>query len=206
MMKKYSVTILILTIILSACCPMVSVNPLSPPAGLDKRLEGVWKYDSKEGEEVYLHIGEKSENTMVALSVEHKKNDKLDIIQIPFSLTKTITNNYLNVKLGDLSEEVSGGNKGYLFLKYSFADNNTLFFFQLDRQLIISAIQTNKLTGKITYKRKIVSEGKKNSDVQIDRTIDCVTITDTSKNIINFIESDKDGNLFSNTMKLTRVN
>ena len=205
-MKRYSVGIAIITILLSACCPMVSVNPLSTPAGIDKRLEGVWKYDSKEGDEVYLHIGEKSENTMEAWSVEHKKNGKLDIINIPFFLTKTSANNYLNVKLEDLAEEVSEGNKGFIFLKYAFVDHNTLHFYQLDRKLIISAIQENKLTGKITYKKKTVPEGTKNDGGKSEKIIDCVIITDTSKNMINFFESGKNDKFFTDAMKFIRIN
>jgi len=185
---------------------MVSVNPLSTPAGLDKRLEGVWKYDSKEGEEVYLHIGEKSENTMLALSVEHKRSGTLDTIKIPFFLTKTNTNNYLNVRLEDLAKEVSEGNEGFIFLKYVFIDKSTLLIFQLDRQLIISAIQAKKLKGKITYKKKIVPEGTKNDDVKPDKTIDCVIITDTSKNMINFFEAGNNDELFPDAMKFIKVN
>ena len=205
MMKKISVTIAIIAILLSACCPTVSVNPLSTPAGIDKRLEGVWKYDSKEGDEVYLHIGEKSENTMVALSVEHKRNGKLDIIKIPFFLTRTGANNYLNVKLEDLAKEVSEGNKGFIFLKYVFIDNNTIHFYQLDRQLIISAIQANKLTGKITYNKRIVPEGAKNDGDTLGETINCLTITDTSKKMINFFESGKNDDLFTDAVKFIKV-
>ena len=204
-MKRYSVAIAIIAILLSACCPMVSVNPLSTPAGLDKRLEGVWKFDSKEGDEVYLHIGEQSENTMSALSVEHKSNGKLDIIKIPFFLTRTSENNYLNVKLEDLAKEVSEGNKGFILLRYVFTDNNTLLLYQLDRQLIISAIQTNKLAGKITYKKKIVpKETKKDGDTS-GKIIDCVKITDTSNNMINFFASVKKDKLFSDEMKFIKV-
>jgi hypothetical protein len=118
---------------------MVSVNPLSEPPGLDKRLEGLWKLDSKE-DEVYLHIGEKSENTMEVLNVGHKENGTLDIIRIPFFITKTTANNYLNVKLEDLENEVSEGHTGYLFIKYVFIDKDTLHLFLLNDKPIISAI------------------------------------------------------------------
>jgi len=185
---------------------MVSVNPLSAPAGLDKRLEGVWKYDSKEDEEVYLHIVEKSENTMVALSVEHKRSGHLDTIKVPFFLTKTNTNNYLNVRLEDLEKEVSKRNEGFIFIKYVFIDKSTLLFFQLDSQLIIPAIQAKKLKGKITYKKKIVPQEIKNDNVKSDKTVDCVIITDTSKNILNFVEAGNNDELFPDAMKFIKVN
>ncbi len=205
-MKRYLVTIAIITTLFSACCPMVSVNPLSPPTISDKRLEGIWKYVSKEGEEAYLHIGKESGNTMVALSVEHKKNRTLDTIKILFFVTKTNTNNYLNVRLEDLAKKVSKGKKGFIFLKYDFVDNNTLLVFHLNRQLIIAAIQENKLTGKITYKKKIVPKGTKNNGDTSEKTIDCVVITDTSKNLINYFESSKNEKLFLEEMKFIRVN
>ena len=205
-MKRYSAGIAIITILLSACCPMVSVNPLSAPAELDKRLEGVWKYDSRDDEEVYLHIAEKSENTMVALSVEHKKSGNLDIIKIPFFLTRTNTNNYLNVRLEDLEREVSEGNEGFIFIKYVFIDKNTLLFFQLDSQLIIPAIQTEKLKGKITYNKKIVPQEIKNNNAKSYKTVDCVIITDTSKNILNFVEAGNNDELFPDAKKFIKVN
>jgi hypothetical protein len=204
-MKIYLTAITIITLLLSACCPTVSVNPLSDPSELDKRLEGVWKYDSKEDEHVYLHIGEKSENTMEALSVEHKENGNLDVIKIPFFITKTTANNYLNVRLEDLENEISEEHKGYLFLKYVFIDKDTLHLFLLDDQPIISAIQNNKLKGEITSKNKIVPEGTKPSDVHSDTTIDCYTITDTSTNILNFIETGNNDELFTDAMKFIRI-
>ena len=54
---------------------------------LDKKLEGTWKFESKEGEEVYLHIGKKTENTMVALKVEHMTDGSLNIREVPFFIT-----------------------------------------------------------------------------------------------------------------------
>ncbi len=204
-MKKYSVSITIITFLLSACCPMVSVNPLSNPSELDKRLEGLWKYDSKEDDQVYLHIGEKSDNTMEALSVEHKKNGNLDIIKIPFFLTKTAENNYLNVKIEDLENEITEKSKGYVFLKYDFIDIDTLHVFHLDKQPVISAIQNNKLKGEITYKKKMMPEGTKADEVNPEKTIDCVTITDTSINIMNFIAAGNNDELFPEAMKFTRM-
>ncbi len=47
MLKKYLVAIVIIVACLPACCPMVSVNPLSAPDGFDERLFGVWKPESK---------------------------------------------------------------------------------------------------------------------------------------------------------------
>jgi hypothetical protein len=94
-MNKKSMVIVLFSLILSACCPMVSVNPLddSENAEYDKRIEGTWKLISEQDEYVYLHIGRISGNKMVALSVEHKKNGELDTVKFPFFLTRSSKNN-----------------------------------------------------------------------------------------------------------------
>ena len=204
-MKVSLISITIVILLLSACCPTVSVNPLSIPSGLDKRLEGLWKSDFKEDNSVYLHIGEKSENTMEVLSVEHKNNGSLDVIKIPFFITKTNKNYYLNVNLEDMGNEISGRYKGYLFLKYTFLNKDTLHLALLDDKPIISAIQKNKLKGEITYKSKIALKGTKTEDAPSEKIIDCIKITDTSKNILNLIETGNNGDFFPATLKFIKI-
>jgi hypothetical protein len=108
-MNNKSVVIFLFSLILSACCPMVSVNPLVDPenAEYDKRIEGTWKLISEQDEYVYLHIGRLSESKMVALSVEHKKNGELDTAKFPFFLTRSSKNNYMNIRIEDISDEIS---------------------------------------------------------------------------------------------------
>ena len=198
-MGKYSIATVIISLLLSACCPTVSVNPLSSPAELDNRLEGAWKYDPSEGEEVYLHIGKGAGSTMVALIVEHKRDGGLDVNQIPFFLTNTGRNNYLNIRIEDLEEDISEDCKGYVFVKYVFINNDTLNFYSLDNEPVISVIKENKLKGKIKY------EEVKSDNIKLKKTIDCVIITDTPENMINFFDSDKNNKIFSNELKFIRI-
>jgi hypothetical protein len=204
-MGKYSIVTIMIVLLLSACSPTISVNPLSSPAGIDERLEGAWKYKSEKDAEVYLHIGKKSDTTMLALSVELKNDGELDIIHIPFFLTKTGMNNYLNIKLEDLKEEVSEGYKGYVFIKYVFMDNDTLHLYSYENEPIISAIKANRLKGKIKYEKEEPPKGKKSEGIKLKKTIDCVIITDTSENMIKFFDSDKDNKIFSNELKFVRI-
>ena len=202
-MSRHIFAIFISSLLLAACCPMLSVNPLSEPASLDKRLEGLWLYDS-EDDKVYLHIGELSTNTLVAFFVEHKQNGELDIGKIPFFLTKTNVNNYLNIKIEDT--ELSEDHKGHIFMRYVFRDNNTLLVSGLDRQQITSAIRSKKLKGIITYKKQVNLKEQPRGSSPSEPKIDCIKITDNSKNILEFLETKNPKKLFSKTMKFVKIN
>ena len=204
MPKKYLVAIVILLATLPACCPMVSVNPLSTPDGIDERLFGAWKPESKEGEQVYLHIGRKSDKIMVALSVEHRGNGMLDEAKMPFFLTRTGKNNYWNVRFEDLDDGLLKGYAGFFFLKYSFADDNTLLVYQLDRRPIISAVKAGELQGQITYKVRQAPSGTPPKSLSAEKRVDCVTITDTSSNLLNYLESGDSRALFPEAMRFIR--
>ena len=206
-MGKYFMAIIVTGLLLSSCCPTVSVNPLSPPAGFDERLEGAWKYDPEEGEKVYLHIGKASDSTMTVHLVEHKKDGELNIVDFSFFLTKTGMNNYLNIKIEDIEKDISEDCKGYVFVKYIFTDNETLHFYSIsvENEPVISAIETNRLKGKLKYGEKILHKGEESEGAKSEKEIDCVIITDTPENMINFFDSDKDNKIFSEELKFTRI-
>ena len=192
-MKKDLILASLIVILFSGCSQWVSVNPLSQPSVLDKKLEGIWKFESKEGEDVYLHIGKKTENTMLALSVEHKKDGGLDISEIPFHITMTGTNNYLNLKYKELIKEAEEKENGFLFIKYSFIDENTLYFYQFDPEGVKSAVQSGKLKGEIYYKETKATPTSENAGKEKpapEKTIDSVKITDTSENMVKFFNSE----------------
>ncbi len=204
-MKRYLMVMAIVTFLIPACCPMVSVNPLSEPAGLDEKLYGTWKPILKENDKAFLHIGKLTDNLMVALSVEHKVDGTLDTSRMPFFLTKTNSNNYWNVKLEDLDKEMARGNEGFFFLKYRFSDKDTLHIYQLEREPIISAIRQKNLKGKITYRPIIKKPNSKITDLQIDKNIDCVVISDSSENLLKYIESNSTNELFKEAMQFERL-
>jgi hypothetical protein len=187
------IIVALITILLSACSQWVSVNPLSPPAEPDKKMEGLWKLESKENDTVYLHIGEKADNTMIALSIEHKVDGSLDIVEIPFFISRTGTNNYLNVRYEDIEKGVSESDKGFIFVKYSFSDDNTLFFYQFDPELIISAVQSGKLKGEVYYRETKTTptpESTVREKSTPEKTVDSVKMTDTSENLVKYFESE----------------
>ena len=182
-----------IVILFSGCSQWVSVNPLSQPSVLDKKLEGTWKYESKEGEEVYLHIGKKTENTMLALSVEHKKDGSLDISEIPFYITMTGVNNYFNVRYKDIDESAEAKENGFIFVKYAFSGDNNLNIYQFNPDVIISAVQSGKLKGEIYYKETKITPPPEKAGREkpaAAKTIDRVKITDTSENMVKFFNSE----------------
>ena len=204
-MKIKFILAFLIFIIFSGCSQWVSVNPLSPPSMLDKKLEGTWKFESKEGEEVYLHIGKKTENTMLALSVEHKKDGSLDIEEIPFYVTMTGTNNFFNVRYKDVDESAEDNENGFIFIKYTFSGDDKLSLSQFDPEIVISAVQSGKLKGEIYYKKiPLPNESAKKKDSTSEKKIDSVKITDTSANVLNFFENE--GNKFlPEVLKFIRV-
>ena len=204
-MGKYAILTIITGLFLSSCCPTVSVNPLSPPAELDNRLEGAWRYDPEVGDKVYLHFGKAADNKMVVYTVEHKKNGEVQIVKIPFFLTNTGMNNYLNIRIEDVEKDTPEDCKGYVFVKYVFINNDTLNFYSIEEETVISAIKEKKLKGKILYREKKVGEKAKSDGTQSEKRIDCVIITDTSENMIKFFDSDENNKIFSNELKFLRI-
>ena len=204
-MKKNLILIAIIAVFSSACSQWVSVNPLSLPSVLDKKLEGAWKVDSKDGDEVYLHIGKKTENTMVAVTVEHKDDGSLDIAEIPFHVTMTGANNYFNIRYKDIDEDLSTEDDAYIFIKYSITDDGTLLLYQFDPDIIISAVQSGKLKGEITYREaKAAPESADKEKSASEKRIESVRITDTSENMVKFFNSE--GQKFEpEVMKFVRV-
>jgi hypothetical protein len=204
-MIKNLIIVALASILLSACSTWVSVNPLSPPAEPDKKLEGIWKLDSKDNDIVYLHIGKKSENAMLAFSVEHKKDGGLDIVEIPFFITRTGLNNFINVRYEDIEKNANESDKGFIFVKYSLSDDNTLSIYQFDPELIISAVQSGKLKGEIYYKESSPApESGEKRNTGLNKSIDSVKITDTSENMVKFFNS-KENKYISDVMKFIKV-
>jgi|GEM_PF-894884 len=204
-MKKYLLLVAAIAIFMPACCPMVSVNPLSEPDGIDERLLGVWRPDTPEGERVFLHVGKESDTILVALSVEHMDSGRLDTARMPFFLTRTNKNDYWNIRYEDLDDNLAKGYAGFFFMKYTFPDDNTLLVYQLARKPIITAIKAGKLKGRITYKVPEGAPGTQPKNLPVEKSADCVTITDTSTNLLNHLEAGNSQTLFPEPMQFIRV-
>ena len=204
-MRKLILLVAVLVSFMPACCPMVSVNPLSEPNDIDGRLFGVWRPVTQGGEQVFLHVGKESDTILVALSVEHLDNGRLDTARMPFFLTRTEKNDYWNIRYEDLEDNLAKGYAGFFFLKYTFVDDDTLLVYQLARKPIIAAIKAGKLKGQVTYQARKARAGKQPETLAAEKSVDCVTITDTSPNLLNFLDGGNSQVLFPEPMKFMRV-
>jgi len=186
---------------------MLSINPLSEPSFINKKIEGVWKYDSKDGDEVYLHISATSKDNMVALSVEHRRNGEIETFKIPFYLTRINDSLYINVKFDDLPEKISNGRIGFIFINIILLENNNLKMAFLEQQPIIDAIESDLLKGDLSYKKTVISNDELTKPLPPDsRKVECVTITDSSENLRKFVSSHSHDQLFREAMEFTRMN
>lgn len=204
-MKKRMLLFAVLAVFMPACCPMVSINPLSEPNDIDARLFGVWRPVTQEGEKVFLHVGKESDTILVALSVEHMDNGRLDTARMPFFLTRTEKNDYWNIRYEDLQDNLAKGYAGFFFMKYTFVDDDTLLVYQLARKPIIAAIKAGKLKGRITYKARKARAGTQPKTLSAEKSVDCVTIAEVSANLLYYLESEDSRVLFPEPMRFIRV-
>jgi len=204
-MNKYVLLVAALVLFLPACCPMVSVNPLSKPHDIDERLFGIWRPVTEEGEQVLVHVGREADTILVALSVEHMDSGRLDTARMPFFVTRTNRNDYWNIRYEDLEDNLAKGYAGFFFMKYTFPDDDTLLVYQLARKPIIAAIRAGKLKGRMTYKVPKTSSGAQLKHLPAEKHVDCVTITDTSVNLLKYLEAGDSQILFPEPMRFVRL-
>ena len=88
---------------------------------------------------------------------------------------------------------------------YNLIDEDTLLFYLMSDEPIISAVRSNRLKGEITYKKQVKVEGQDNISPLKKPEIDCVTVTDTSHNILDFIHSADQNQLFPEALEFKRI-
>jgi hypothetical protein len=181
----------------SACTIAQSKNPLGPwsAAVRDERIEGLWRGDGGNGkfQYVFFTFHEKSPDGSV---MEFGKDDAGSIAtaRYDFYITRTPKHSYLNVTNGHSDNEqlFPVGEKGtYIFAEYHFNWMGRLIYSFVGGDGVAKAVDEGKLKGKVDRD----SKGALND----------ITLTDTSKHILDFIESSKPRDVFELTTKLTWV-
>jgi len=181
----------------SACSIVQSKYPLAPRSSAvrDGRLEGLWEADLGKGEFQYVfftyHAGSSDGSIM-----EFKKNDagSISSAHYDFYVTRTSKHDYLNVTNGhtDNEQDFPVGKPGtYSFAEYHFNWMGRLVYSMVGGDAFAKAVDEGKLKGKVDR------DNKKN--------VTAIYLTDSSKHILNFIESSKPQDVFQSTAKLTRV-
>ena len=203
---QLSIIAIALSSIVLSCCPMLSVNPLSKPSTVEKKLEGVWKLDSKDGEKAYLHISSVSKEKMLALNVEYKGSGDIETLKIPFHLTKINHNLFVNVNIDDLDEKLSMEKSGYIFCKILLLNKDSLIIAFLDEKKVISAIESKVLKGDLSFKKTVANSTEMNKPMpHQSKKVECVTINDSSERIRKFIDSKKNDQIFHDAVKFIRI-
>ena len=134
-----------------AGCKVDSVNPISSfgSAQPDAAIYGVWRYQAKD-ELSYIHIGPEfslddaakagNRRTRIVI-VDHKANGLTDEAYVAYT-SRVGKQRYLNVVQSEGEKTV-----GYLFVRYTLVDRNTLRFATVDEDALKAAIRTGRIKG-----------------------------------------------------------
>ncbi len=201
-MRKTNILLLLLLLIAGySCARVTSLNPLSDPVSVtfDDRLKGVWHYHTEDNTDVYLHFGKADDNKTLMMSIEHLKNGKLSRASSVMFPAKINNKNYMSVMFKEETDDISRDHLGYYFAKYELINNNRLIISIMNTGKIIDAIEAGKLKGEITYRELHLSDRKERKR----RAVDAAKLTDSSENIIEFIEKTDDSILFPDSEKNT---
>ena len=191
-----------------SCCPPNSVNPLSVLKNSDyeERLEGTWYGKSETNTDVFLHIGKRKDNgTTQVISVEHKDNGSLDLVEIELIMFPTVIKDeyFMNIKVVEMSDKSIPPDVEYIFVKYEISPENLLTFSFVNHEKIKKAINSGTLKGSIPQERKMADS--KGNITNIVPSTGCIKITDSTQNIVRFFESMNTAILFPDSFKFKKI-
>ena len=150
--NRLSVAPLCLLIAVLTGCKVDSVNPISSfdSTKPDTAIYGVWRYQDKD-ELSYIHIGPEfsmadaatpgNRRTKIVV-VDHKRNGLTDEAYVAFT-SWVGKQRYLNVVQAEGATTV-----GYLFVRYTLVDRDTLRFAMMDEKALEAAIRTGRIRGE----------------------------------------------------------
>jgi hypothetical protein len=152
-MIRYRMCYFAMVLLLSslAGCKVDSVNPISPIASAqpDVALYGVWRY--KDGGDLsYVHIGPEfslaagdtaaNKPTRIII-IDHKSNGITEESYAAY-VSRIGRERYLNVV------QVEGGKTaGYILVRYTLLDSNTVRFATIDEDVLKAAIKDGRIKG-----------------------------------------------------------
>ena len=179
----------------SACSIVQSENPLGPRSSAvrDARLEGMWR--EGKGDFGYIFFAYRPHGADGSI-MELTRNDKGRIAsaKYDFYVTQTSKHAYLNVTNGHSSDESTFpvGHAGtYSFVEYHFNWLGELVYSMVGGDAIAKAVDEGKLKGKVDRDDK--------------HNVTGIYLTDSSKRMLDFIESSKPQGVFQSTTKLKWV-
>lgn len=205
MKKRFivQVSLAFLLIVLVVSCGPFSKHPLSDPSQkqFDERINGLWMF-SDDSDKVYLHFGKSKDNRTQIIYVEHKDDLSLDFGLFTMYPTVIDKVSFGNFQFLDETGNISKENDGYMFFKYSLnKENNKLSVAFMNADLVDKSVADGELVGVVPG--EVISESP---DTKTKLVSTITKISDSSKNIINFIKSKDLEKLFSNIMTFRKAN
>ncbi|MDH3976285.1 MAG: hypothetical protein OEV42_18625 [Deltaproteobacteria bacterium] len=192
MRKNRFLPVILILLLISGCCPLVSQSPLSDPskAYFDERLSGTWKLQGENKETVYLHIGKMENNHARIVSIEHKSSGRLDLMEFVMFPTKIAGHDYMNVSFVKPYNDIEENKPAYYIARYDFRDDNSFSLSFLDKDMISRAIRTGQLKGETEMRSIPLGKGKKTE-------IECVEMTESSHKLVEFLKKKDPEKIFS---------
>ena len=199
-----------LLLILTACCPLTSDHPLGmvQDAQYDARLTGAWRLDAADGEPAFVHLAKADGNRIQVLALEQKQNGRMEWAAFTvFGIAKA-GDRYLNIDLKEVDTEEARNHEGYILIRYSLPDKNTLVLERLRLQAVVAAIQKGELAGTITYEspeKKASGNVLKQPSAASAAKASCARITDSTANLSRFFAARNPPQLFTPYLTLKRI-
>jgi len=179
----------IFTLLLTACIPE-SQNPAGDPAAATKEssLNGVWQSDFEDGK-LFVHVFASGHGMVEVYTINHKSDGAGEADHYEGFISSIGQRHIANLQAAGTGEEDSGGAATYVFLAYQLQPDGGLLVHFLDDKPFIAAVTAGKLQGQIT------GEGDNQT----------VLLTDDTKKIGDFIQTQDDATLYGKEIALHRV-
>jgi hypothetical protein len=198
-MRLLTVPLLAILPLLSGCAVVQSVQPLSSPraAIADQRLAGLWQERDTKGSHCYYYFSFAADGhgTLMMFGTDPKTG--LGQIKYDFFVTPAGKGGYLN--LSHETEEGMGTSgffkprgDNYFFVKYRYLWTGQLDYWPVMGDAFGNAVDSHKLQGRTEYDKQHSSYRN-------------IFLTDSSRHILDFIESSKPNDVLGGPTKLTWI-
>ncbi len=190
---------------LAACCPPTSRHPLGGPnaAEFDERLLGNWEAVPPSDERLFFHLGRGENRQIHIVAVEHRADGRINHAVFAVTAVRIAERTFINLDLSRLEKEISLGNTGFIILQYDLPDPDALVLRHMNIETLAAAVTAKTLDGRVTYNpNPAVPPG---GAAETRREVECVRITDNSANLTQFIRQSNVKALFTNEVRLKRI-
>jgi hypothetical protein len=164
-------------------CTPLSEFPLSQPGEYepDQRLVGIWLFKADE-KESYFHFSKERNGWSDMVVVSYDRQGKVSYAIFNVFTTPIQSQRYMNINIVNLGMASMEDVPSYILAKYEIIENDKLYIQLLSPDEVAQSIGDGVLQGEI-------------KDIKDNE----IYITDSSENLIKFIESSDMDKLFSQT-------